>query len=37
MTDAMLPEVMAVTAEADKTNRLPNGHRIDVDELFMPG
>ncbi len=36
MTDAMLSEVMAVTAVANQTNRLSNGYRVDVDETFRP-
>lgn len=36
MTDAMLAEVLAVTALANKTNRLANGYRVDVDEAFKP-
>ena len=34
MNDAMLAEVLAVTALANKTNRLANGFRVDVDEAF---
>lgn len=34
MTDAMLMEVLAVTALANKTNRLANGLRIPVDAAF---
>ena len=36
MNDAMLAEVLAVTALANKTNRLANGFRVDVDEAFKP-
>lgn len=36
MTDAMLAEVLAVTALANKTNRLANGYRVEVDEAFKP-
>jgi AhpD family alkylhydroperoxidase len=36
MSDAMLAEVLAVTALANKTNRLANGYRVDVDETFKP-
>jgi AhpD family alkylhydroperoxidase len=36
MSDAMLAEVLAVTALANKTNRLANGYRVDVDEAFKP-
>ncbi len=36
MSDAMLAEVLAVTALANKTNRLANGYRVDVDPAFMP-
>jgi len=36
MTDAMLAEVLAVTALANKTNRLANGYRVDVDDAFKP-
>lgn len=36
MSDAMLAEVLAVTALANKTNRLANGFRVDVDEAFKP-
>jgi AhpD family alkylhydroperoxidase len=36
MSDAMLAEVMAVTALANKTNRLANGYRVDVDDAFRP-
>src|SRR6202162_2241273 len=31
MTDAMLGEVMAVVGMANETNRLANGHQVDVD------
>ena len=34
MTPAMFDELVAVTALANTTNRLANGYRIDVDELF---
>lgn len=34
MTEAMLMELMAVTALANATNRLANGLRIPVDERF---
>jgi AhpD family alkylhydroperoxidase len=36
MSDAMLAEVLAVTALANKTNRLTNGYRVEVDEAFKP-
>jgi len=36
MSDAMLAEVMAVAALANKTNRLANGYRVEVDEAFKP-
>jgi AhpD family alkylhydroperoxidase len=36
LTDAMLAEVLAVAALANKTNRLANGYRIDVDAAFKP-
>jgi AhpD family alkylhydroperoxidase len=36
MSDAILAEVLAVTALANKTNRLANGYRVDVDEAFKP-
>jgi len=36
MNDAMLAEVLAVTALANKTNRLANGYRVEVDEAFKP-
>lgn len=36
MSDAMLAEVLAVTALANKTNRLANGFRVDVDASFKP-
>ncbi len=36
MSDAMLAEVLAVTALANKTNRLANGYRVDVDAAFLP-
>lgn len=36
MSDAMLAEVLAVTALANKTNRLANGYRVDVDQAFKP-
>ena len=32
----MLAEVLAVTALANKTNRLANGYRVDVDAAFKP-
>jgi AhpD family alkylhydroperoxidase len=35
MSDAMLAEVLAVTALANKTNRLANGYRVPVDEAFI--
>jgi AhpD family alkylhydroperoxidase len=34
MTPAMFHELMAVVALANKTNRLANGYRIDVDAQF---
>ena len=36
MTDAMFAEVLAVTALANKTNRLANGFRVEVDDAFKP-
>lgn len=36
MSDAMLAEVLAVAALANKTNRLANGYRVPVDETFIP-
>lgn len=36
MTDAMFAELLAVTALANKTNRLANGYRVEVDEAFKP-
>ena len=36
MSEAMLAEVLAVTALANKTNRLANGYRVDVDAAFRP-
>jgi len=36
MSDAMLAEVLAVTALANKTNRLANGYRVPVDDAFKP-
>ena len=36
MNDAMLAEVLAVTALANKTNRLANGYRVEVDDAFKP-
>lgn len=36
MSDAMLAEVLAVTALANKTNRLANGYRVEVDSVFKP-
>lgn len=35
MTDAMLAEVLAVAGLANETNRLANGYRIEVDEVFL--
>lgn len=35
MTDEMLAEVLAVAALANKTNRLANGYRVPVDEVFL--
>jgi AhpD family alkylhydroperoxidase len=35
MSDAMLAEVLAVTALANKTNRLANGYRVPVDQAFI--
>ena len=34
MSDAMFMELMAVVGLANETNRLANGFRIDVDQLF---
>jgi len=36
MSEAMLAEVLAVAALANKTNRLANGYRVPVDEAFKP-
>jgi AhpD family alkylhydroperoxidase len=36
MNDAMLAEVLAVAALANKTNRLANGYRVPVDDAFKP-
>ncbi len=36
MSEAMLAEVLAVAALANKTNRLANGYRVPVDESFIP-
>ena len=36
MSDAMLAEVLAVTALANKTNRLANGFRVEDDASFKP-
>jgi AhpD family alkylhydroperoxidase len=36
MSDAMLSEVLAVTAVANQTNRLANGYRVPVDAVFQP-
>ena len=36
MSDAMLAEVLAVAALANKTNRLANGYRVPVDQAFIP-
>lgn len=36
MTEAMFAEVLAVTALANKTNRLANGYRVEVDPAFRP-
>jgi len=35
MSEEMLAEVLAVTALANKTNRLANGYRVPVDEAFL--
>jgi AhpD family alkylhydroperoxidase len=35
MTEGMLGELLAVTALANKTNRLANGYRVPVDEAFL--
>ena len=35
MTEEMLGELLAVTALANKTNRLANGYRPPVDEAFL--
>jgi AhpD family alkylhydroperoxidase len=35
MTEEMLGELMAVTALANKTNRLAKGYGVPVDELFL--
>ena len=35
MTDAMFAELLAVVGLANKTNRLANGYRIDVDAAFL--
>jgi len=34
MTKAMFAELMAIVATANMTNRLANGFRVDVDEVF---
>lgn len=34
MTDAMFGELMAVVGLANETNRLANGYRVPIDELF---
>lgn len=34
MTDAMFGELMAVVGMANETNRLANGYRVPVDEVF---
>jgi len=36
MSEAMLAEVLAVAALANKTNRLANGYRVPVDLAFKP-
>ncbi len=36
MTDAMLGELLAVVGLANETNRLANGYRIEVDDVFKP-
>jgi AhpD family alkylhydroperoxidase len=36
MSEAMLAEVLAVAALANKTNRLANGYRVPVDQAFIP-
>ena len=36
MTDAMLGELLAVVGLANETNRLANGYRVEVDEVFKP-
>ena len=35
MTEEMLGELLAVAALANKTNRLANGYRVPVDEMFL--
>ncbi len=35
MTEEMLAEVLAVAALANKTNRLANGYRVPVDDVFL--
>ena len=34
MTDAMLGELMAVVGMANETNRLADGYRVEIDEMF---
>lgn len=36
MTDAMLGELLAVVGLANETNRLANGYKVEVDEMFLP-
>lgn len=36
LTDAMPGELLAVVAMANETNRLADGHRVDVDPEFEP-
>ena len=36
MSDAMLGELLAVVGLANETNRLANGYRVEVDEVFKP-
>ena len=37
MTDAMLGELLAVVGMASETNRLANGHRVEVDPMLRSG
>jgi AhpD family alkylhydroperoxidase len=35
MSEAMFAEVMAVAGMANETNRLANGYRVPIDEMFL--